>query len=609
MRSILIIAVVVASAVPGRAADIAKIDEAVKKGVEFLRGFHGSGINPGTHGAGSVALCGMALMAGGMKDTDPTISAIANWLRPQVFLNSKTYDVALMTLFFDKLGKPDDEGLIQLLGVKLVSGQNGAGGWGYDTWNAGSLDAPKWVAAFRAWKPDGRMHPEVAKLYAATRLAGRAGGNVNFHGDDNSNSQFAVIAIWVAGRHGVPIRETASLIDQRYIRSQDPASGGWGYSGFGNATPSMTCAGLLGLAVGFGSREAKLESEAKPDKKKDEDDDPFTKPPAPGATGGEKKEEDADKPTDPWQNRRKAAIDRGLAGLGRILAGNAGQIGGAANGHYGGADDLYFYWSIERVGVAYGIEKIGGVDWYEWGAPALLKSQAADGSWPGAYGAEINTAFGVLFLTRANFAVDLSAKLKGKFGSELRGGGIPIMKAIPFAEQELPKAKPGDPPPKISGIRELSQADKLADDLVGTTGEKEFAEKLKEYQAAKGEQYTVALAFAVTQFEKDRKKAGREALVNRLVRMTPETLRKFIAVNNPELRRATCLACATKDDKVHVADLAGRVVDTDEEVVKAARAGLRSLTGEDYGPTPGANDDEKQAVLSKWRFWIQTKGK
>ncbi len=84
----------------------------------------------------------------------------------------------------------------------------------------------------------------------------------------------------------------------------------------------------------------------------------------------------------------------------------------------------------------------------------------ADGSWASSTATKIGTSFAILFLTRANFAVDLSANLRGKgFGGELRGGGLPQMKAIPFQEQEVPKAKPGQPPPKISGIREVTQAD------------------------------------------------------------------------------------------------------------------------------------------------------
>ena len=608
---------------PSGAADTEKVNAAVKKGAEFLKNFYAGGVGGGgqrpqggvgeNHGAGSAALSGLALLSAGVKENDAAVTAIANSLRPQVFTDTKTYDVALMILFFDKLGRSEDIGLIQLLGVKLLSGQNAAGGWGYETWSSATpLDGQKWMAAFRSWKPDGRLHPEVQKLYQTIRSGGTQSAMPGAAmSDDNSNTQFAVIAAWVAGRHAVPIRDAVARFDNRFLRTQDPQSGGWGYSGFGGSTPSMTCAGLLGLAIAFASKSsAQLENEKPAAPKKDEDDDPFTKPPAPGADPGKppEKEKSLD---DVFAGRRKAAVDRGLAALGRVLAQNGVGSNMRSTSH-GGVGDLYFFWSVERVGVAYNLERIGGVDWYEWGAPSLLATQAADGSWASSYGDEVGTSFAILFLTRANFAVDLTAKLKGKgFGGELRGGGIPQMKAIPFQEQDVPKAKPGEPPPKISGIREVTQADGLADTLVGlaVVGDgSEFAKKLKEYQAAKGEQYTAAITFALTRLERDRKKQAQAALVDRLVRMTPETLKKLTAMNEPELRRAAILACAAKDDKSHLPDLIARINDPDEDVVKAARAGLRSLAGEDFGPYPGASDEEKQSVAVKWRFWLSARG-
>lgn len=381
MRPIFACLLTTALAAAAPAADTAKVNEAVKRGVEFIKGFHGGGVNPGSHGAGSIALSGMALMASGLDAKDATVAAIANALRPQVFTDTKTYNVALMTLFFDKLGQPEDEGLIQLLGVKLISGQNAAGGWGYDTWPGSQpLDGPKWFTALRGWKPDGRLHPEVSKLYLATRTAGRNAAS----GDDNSNTQFALMATWVAGRHAVPIRETAGLIDNRFLRTQDPQTWGWGYAGFGGSSPSMTCAGLLGLAVAFASKgtaeiatEPKANSKGKKDK--DDEDDPFLTPPA--SPGQKPDEKEKPSPDDLFTGRRKAAIDRGLAALGRTLAGNGAGTNASAGG-YGGVSDLYFFWSVERVGVAYGIERIGGVDWYEWGAPPCSrpKARAAPGA-------------------------------------------------------------------------------------------------------------------------------------------------------------------------------------------------------------------------------------
>src|SRR5262249_39207659 len=45
---------------------------------------------------------------------------------------------------------------------------------------------------------------------------------------DNSNTQFAILALWVAQRHGVPMERTLKLMVQRFRQSQN-ADGSWGY--------------------------------------------------------------------------------------------------------------------------------------------------------------------------------------------------------------------------------------------------------------------------------------------------------------------------------------------------------------------------------------------
>ncbi len=37
----------------------------------------------------------------------------------------------------------------------------------------------------------------------------------------------------------------------------------------------------------------------------------------------------------------------------------------------------YFLWSMERVGVVYGIEKIGGYNWYDIATTVVVKSAIA----------------------------------------------------------------------------------------------------------------------------------------------------------------------------------------------------------------------------------------
>src|SRR5262249_62203487 len=73
---------------------------------------------------------------------------------------------------------------------------------------------------------------------------------------DNSNPQFATLALWVARRHGIAADNALAVIEARFRQSQN-ADGGWCYLArqFGplsRSTISMTSAGLLGLAVADG---------------------------------------------------------------------------------------------------------------------------------------------------------------------------------------------------------------------------------------------------------------------------------------------------------------------------------------------------------------------
>ncbi len=71
----------------------------------------------------------------------------------------------------------------------------------------------------------------------------------------------------------------------------------------------------------------------------------------------------------------------------------------------------YYLYSLERVGMMYGIKKIGGHDWYLEGALWLVNAQREDGSWL-SYGEApiVDTAFALLFLKRAVLPVETPTK-------------------------------------------------------------------------------------------------------------------------------------------------------------------------------------------------------
>src|SRR5439155_20126534 len=88
-----------------------------------------------------------------------------------------------------------------------------------------------------------------------------------------------------------------------------------------------------------------------------------------------------------------------------------------------------------------------------------------------------------------------------------------------------------------------------------------WTKALEQVRDGKGGDFTKALVYAIYKLDGDRKKAVRDALAERLTRMSPETLRGMLKADDVELRRAAALACAMKDDKAHVPDLIDRLTD------------------------------------------------
>jgi hypothetical protein len=87
---------------------------------------------------------------------------------------------------------------------------------------------------------------------------------------------------------------------------------------------------------------------------------------------------------------------------------------------------LYFLWSVERVGCLYDLQVIGDKDWYRWGAEMLVSNQRPSGGWLGpsmgqdftasSFGVMVDTAFGLLFLKRSHPMKELTPKLPFKAG-------------------------------------------------------------------------------------------------------------------------------------------------------------------------------------------------
>jgi hypothetical protein len=470
----------------------------------------------------------------------------------------------------------------------------------------------KRLQAMKADQPAGQLHPEVKAYAQSLAAAARPAG-----GDDNSNTQFALLAVWMARKYGVPVDAALDLVEKRFVALQDPRTGNWSYAGpapgtanpaLGGGSPAIYCAGLLGMATGVARREKvkeppaqKTDASLKTDSKPDKPSDPFYNPPA-------GKEPEKKQPVAKPGTAQGLVIQRAFAGLGLSFADllrTRGLLGQPAHGQ----GDLYFLWSVERVSVVYGIEKIGGIDWFDVGSTAIVRAQKPDGSWAvGGYSMEVNTAFAVLFLSRSNLARDLSSKVqKDPTSTEMRAGNGPN------ANELLPNrpATVNVTPPPVLDLPNPTNDESitLASKMLKATGA-DWTKLLAEARDAKGPSNTRALVLTATNTaDLARKKQVRDALAERLCRMNPATLRAMMKEDQPELRRAAALACAMKDDKRHIPDLIELITDPNDAVTRAAKAGLKSLTGQDFGPAADASAGQKALAASAWKDWYDKQKK
>jgi len=124
--------------------------------------------------------------------------------------------------------------------------------------------------------------------------------------------------------------------------------------------------------------------------------------------------------------------------------------------------------------------------------------------------------------------------------------------------------------------------------------------KLKD---GKGVIYTEALAASIPVLAPAVQANARRALAERLTRMTAKTLRDKFKDDDDEVRRAAALAAGTKKDQALIPDLIALLDDVEPVVARAARAALRNIGGQDFGPRAGATDAEHIAAVTAWAGW------
>ncbi len=200
-------------------------------------------------------------------------------------------------------------------------------------------------------------------------------------GGDNSNSQFALLALYEAERVGVPVSEKTWRLAYDYWSDCQNENGSWGYFKGMAGSGSMTCAGIAAMVI----------------------------------TSGELNIGDAEvvdgRLNCCGEQKSNSAVERGLEWLGNSFSVSVNPGAGLKQGWL-----LYYLYGVERVGRMTARRFIGKHDWYRAGAEKLVREQdRLSGFWKGAGHAEdnphIGTSLALLFLAKGRRPV-LVAKLK-----------------------------------------------------------------------------------------------------------------------------------------------------------------------------------------------------
>jgi len=542
-----------------QAVDAAAVQKAVEAGKEFLRKSQGSDglwvYQPETpeFNIGLSALVGIALLESGETKQDPVIQNVARIVRASAPKLTKTYALALAVMFLDRLNDGQrDVDLIRQLAFRIAAGQDRkTGGWSYDCRPLSAtqqLQLQGFLKKNRGPFNFGKGPPDVSHV---------RGGQ----GADNSNTQFAILALWVARRRSIPVDHPLLLAEWRF-RTTQCKDGGWGYGRDGSfeqvGAPGMTCTGLLALAIAQGlqrERSAQLRSG--------------------GSVDG------ADNTPNP-RTLESLHADPAVAAATRFLANRMANATPAPQ-------HTYFLWSLERMAVVYGFNDIQGKDWYGYGSHYILKQQKQDGSWEADNGPVADTCFALMFLTRANIVRDLTDNLSGKANLQVD--------ASPPAE---PAEKRSTQLKEIPAAEAEGLAKRLVKELAGAPAARR-TEILAELEGAvdRTGHFTSTLAEAIPGLPSEAKEPARAVLTARLARQTARSLKAKLT--NPEedreVRLAAARAAAIKGAPDLISDLVDLLGSKDQELSAATEASLKRLTGQDLGRDP-----------ARWRAWLKSKG-
>ncbi|MFO0964590.1 MAG: hypothetical protein U0793_03245 [Gemmataceae bacterium] len=320
---------------------------------------------------------GFTLLHCGVSPDDPAVQEAMEHLRKSIARDSFTYKIAVSILFLDRYHaarpSPENIRMMRTLALRLMAGQGQDGGWGYNVnLRPTDKDEDVFCGLVRGWSLPGPEAPKEMAAWPVLQFTKGMKPKAPGFRTDNSNTQFATLALWVARRQDIPTDRSLAMVDARYRMWQN-GDGSWGYLYTDSSRrDAFACAGLLGLATGhaIGLR------------------------------------------TETWD--KDEAVLKALRFLGKNVGAKARRDrpgSGPILSIETTAPVCYLY-SVERVAMLYGLRTIEGKEWYAWGVDLLLPTQNKDGSWNDNCTPDADTCFALLFLRRANLIQDLTDQLQ-----------------------------------------------------------------------------------------------------------------------------------------------------------------------------------------------------
>ena len=362
LRWLTVAACLAAVAAPPARAEVTaeQVRGAIERGVEFLKRQQladGSWQEIAPIMAGGVTgLCTLALLNCGVPVEDPQISAALAILRQ--IQPVATYPTALQTMVFST-AEPDKDAQLVRRNVR----------WFEET-------------QLRDTRRKGMWSYPVGE-------------------GDNSNSQFAILALLRSATIGREGRRAAPAAALAYWQATQNADGSWGYQPGANGTGSMTCAGIGAVALALDVLE---EGDA--------------------SVAGNRIR--CCRP-----HRKQQTIDKAIEWLAR----NFTVRGNPNNASW----PLYYLYGLERAGRLTNQRFIGDHDWYREGCEALLDQQdKITGAWLerglGQQNPVIGTSFALLFLAKGRRPV-VVAKLRHQPQDDWNHHRKDVANVVSYAEK------------------------------------------------------------------------------------------------------------------------------------------------------------------------------